>query len=68
MAKEYTIRADRNTIDDGYVWFRCEAESEEEALELASNGEAEEIDWFVGKTNEEDSEFKIVSTYYNEKN
>jgi len=57
---KYRIKADRDTFERGYVWFEVDADSEEEAIKVAEQGDAEEVDWIVGKTNGSDSNFGIV--------
>lgn len=65
--KEYIIRADRKTEEDGTVDFKVMAKSKEEALKIINDGDGEEIDWSVGNMNGHDSNFRVIKVKKDDK-
>ena len=55
----YIVTADRTSKEYGTVEFKVEATSEKEAIQKTQNGDAEEINWFIRKSNGYDSNYRV---------
>lgn len=59
----YNIQADRTTKEYGVVIFEVEADSLEEAIQKAQDGDAEEVEWFINKSDGHDYNYQESVRY-----